>query len=366
MSHPHGKDRPEGPRLIAWEVTRRCNLRCKHCRGASQSGPYAGELEFDEVRRVLERIAAKFEPIIILTGGEPLLREDIFDIIRTTVDLGLRPVLATCGTTLDEATARELKDSGIQRISVSIDGPDTASHDAFRGVPGAFEASMRGIEAARRAELPFQINTTLTRGNADALEAIHDLAVSLGAAAFHPFLLVPTGRGSDLKDEALDGEAYERVLNRVYDLRQRGTIPLKPTCAPHYYRILREREAKAGRKVTPETHGLDAMSRGCLGGIGFAFISHVGRVQICGFLEECAGDLRENGYDFPAIWYGSPLFRQLRDFRNYEGKCGVCEYRRWCGGCRARAFAATGDYLAEEPFCTYEPKAVREAGEDYT
>ncbi len=358
-AHPHATAKEHVPRLIAWELTRSCNLNCKHCRAAAESGPYEGELTLDEIAKVLDNIAEQFKPIIILTGGEPMLRDDLLDIIRHTKGLGLRPVMATCGTMLTEETARQLKEAGIERISVSIDGPDAASHDSFRGVPGAFDASMVGLEAARKAGLPFQINTTVTRLNVDDLEQILDLAVSLGAVAFHPFLLVPTGRGKDLQNEVLDAAQYEGVLNRIYKLRQETPIPFKPTCAPHYYRILRQREAAADREVTSQTHGLDAMSKGCMGGISFAFISHVGRVQICGFLDEAAGDLRERNYDFCTIWERAPLFNELRDFGNYKGDCGVCEYRRWCGGCRARAFAVTGDYLDQEPYCAYVPKAHR-------
>lgn len=359
--HPGGAGKPDGfaPRLIAWELTRSCTLHCKHCRAAAQCGPYAGELTFEEICKTIDNIAANFNPIMILTGGEPLLRPDIFDIARHCRDRGLRPVLATCGTTLTEEIARTLKENGVERISVSIDGPDAASHDAFRGVEGAFEGSMRGLANAKKAGLDFQINTTVTKINMDALEDILKLAVSLGAVAFHPFLLVPTGRGKDLKDKLLTPAEYERVLVQIYKLRDTTPIPFKPTCAPHYYRIFRQKEAAQGREVKFETHGLDAMSKGCMGGNSFAFISHVGKLQICGFLEEEAGDLRAADFDFAALWRTSPLFRELRETSNYKGDCGVCEYVRWCGGCRARAYAMTGDYLAEEPYCAYVPEVNR-------
>ncbi|MBN2312078.1 MAG: radical SAM protein, partial [Candidatus Hydrogenedentes bacterium] len=238
MSHPpHAEGNRHAPRLIAWELTRSCNLNCRHCRAAATTGPYPDELTLDEIKRVLDNVAAHFNPIMILTGGEPMLRPDLLDIVRHTKGLGLRPVLATCGTLLTEDSARSLKDAGIARISVSIDGPDAESHDSFRGVPGAFDASMKGLDAARAAGLPFQVNTTITRLNMEHLEAILDLTVSLGAVAFHPFLLVPTGRGDTLREQLLDAEEYERILHRIYDLRQDAPIPFKPTCAPHYYRI---------------------------------------------------------------------------------------------------------------------------------
>ncbi len=359
MTHPGHSQADSGPRLIAWEITRRCTLSCQHCRAAAHDQSYENELTLDEVRKTLASIAARFKPIIILTGGEPLLRPDLDAIITETAALGLKPVLATCGVMLTEERARELKALGIERISVSIDGQDAQRHDAFRGVPGAFEATLKGIEAAKRADLPFQTNTTITRKNADEIEALHSLTIELGAVAFHPFLLVPTGRGTALRDESLDAAEYERMLHRIYELSRASAIPFKPTCAPHYYRILRQREAKAGRTVTPQTHGLDAMSKGCMGGIRFAFISHVGSVQICGFLDKEAGDLRESSYDFGTIWDESPLFGEVRDRTLYQGDCGICEYWNWCGGCRARAHAVTGDPMAPEPYCAYTPEATR-------
>lgn len=354
--HRNGQKQSKVPRLIAWEITRSCNLHCRHCRGAAEKGRYENELSTEEAFKVIDDVAEHYEPIMILTGGEPLLREDIFEVIDYSVGKGLRTVLATCGTLLDGEIAKRLKDAGISRISISLDGPDCDSHDSFRSVPGAFEGALKGIEALKNADLPFQINTTVTRSNHEQLPDILQLAVKLGAAAFHPFLLVPTGRGREIREEVLNAREYEAILNFIYDLRENSPIPFKPTCAPHYYRILRQRESEKGREVTVQTHGLDAMSKGCLGGIGFAFINHVGKIQICGFLEEEAGDLRESNLSFSDIWENSPLFNQIRNFENYKGKCGVCEYARWCGGCRARAYAVTGDYLKPEPCCTYIPQ----------
>jgi AdoMet-dependent heme synthase len=343
-------------RLVAWEVTRSCNLNCRHCRAAAEKGPYTGELSFTECERLLRNIAGFAKPIIILTGGEPMLRPDIYHIAEFGSGLGLRMVMAPCGKLLTEEACRKLKTAGIRRISLSIDGATARSHDSFRRVSGAFESVMQGIGAARNAGLEFQVNTTVTKLNVAELSAIFDLAISLGAVSFHPFLLVPTGRGRELADQEILPVEYERVLTWIYEHRSTAGISLKPTCAPHYYRILRQKEHEAGRTVAPETHGLDAMTKGCLGGQGFAFISHVGAVQACGFLDVAAGNLRKNGLDFKSVWESSPLFREMRDIDKYKGRCGVCEYRRVCGGCRARAFASTGDYLAEEPYCVYEPR----------
>jgi heme b synthase len=344
-------------RLIAWEVTRSCNLNCRHCRAAAHNGPYEGELTTEECKKLLDNVASFAKPIIILTGGEPMMRPDIYDIARYGNSLGLRMVMAPCGMMLAEQTCRRLMEAGIQRISLSIDGATAQSHDSFRRVDGAFNSVMKGIEAARTAGLEFQINTTVTKLNVDELGAIFDLAIKLGAVSFHPFLLVPTGRGKELEEYELAPHEYERVLNWIYEHRAASAMTLKPTCAPHYYRILRQREKQAGRSVKPETHGLDAMSKGCLGGQGFAFISHIGVVQMCGFLDIPAGNIKENGLDFRSIWEESDFFRQIRDLDSYGGRCGYCEYRKVCGGCRARAYAMTGNYMAEEPFCVYEPKA---------
>jgi radical SAM protein with 4Fe4S-binding SPASM domain len=366
------------PRLIAWEVTRRCPLRCRHCRAAAADRPYEGELDTEEGFRFMEGVAAFAKPILILTGGEPMVREDIYRIAERGTALGLRVVMAPCGLLMDPQSTHRLRQAGIQRISLSIDGADAATHDGFRQSEGAFSAVLRAAGLAREEGLEFQVNTTVTRLNVGQLEAILELAIRLGAVSYHPFLLVPTGRGRELADLAIDPREYERVLGWIHQRSLDCPIQLKPTCAPHYYRILRQEERKAGREPAgggpgdlprpparagasgpPREHGLNAMTKGCLGGQSFAFVSHTGKVQICGFLDLEAGDLRQAGFDFRRIWEGSPLFESVRDYDRYKGKCGACEYLRVCGGCRARAFAATGDHLAEEPFCVYEPRRRR-------
>ena len=355
MHGTNGEPRGSVLRLVAWEVTRSCNLNCRHCRAAAEKGPYTGELTTAECEQFLRNIASFAKPIVILTGGEPMLRPDIYHLARYGTGLGLRMVMAPCGNLLTSKTCQKIMAAGIRRISLSLDGASSQSHDAFRRVEGAFASVMQGIAAARASGLEFQINATVTRLTLHELPAIFDLALRLGAVSFHPFLLVPTGRGKDLADEEIPPAEYERVLNWIYEHRSQAGITLKPTCAPHYYRILRQREREAGRTVSRQTHGLDAMTKGCLGGQGFAFVSHVGHVQICGFLDVSAGNLREHGLDFKAIWENAPLFQEVRDLDGYRGRCGRCEYRSVCGGCRARAFATSGDYLAEEPYCVYEP-----------
>lgn len=341
-------------RLVAWETTRNCNLSCVHCRASATCGPYTGELDTGAAFRLLDQVAAVAKPIVILTGGEPLLREDIFDIAAYGTQKGLRMVMAPNGTLVTPRVAKQMAESGIRRISVSLDGATRRTHDDFRGVPGAFEGALAGIRAAKEAGIEFQVNTTITRKNRDQIPAILALAEELGAAALHIFLLVPTGRGKYILDQAITARQYEDTLNWFYDQKDKTRLQLKATCAPHYYRILRQRARAEGKSVTWQTHGLDAVTRGCLGGTSFCFVSHRGVVQPCGFLDVSCGDVTQAS--FADIWRHSEVFRSLRDFDRLKGKCGACEYKRVCGGCRARAYEATGDWLAEEPLCLYEPR----------
>lgn len=356
MTHPHGhgaKPVANTIRLVAWETTRRCNLACKHCRAVAEDHPYDNELDTQASFKLLDQIKEVGDPIIILTGGEPLLRDDIFDISAYGTSLGLRMVMAINGTLITPETAKKMKESGIKRISISLDGSTPETHDAFRGVENAFEDAIQGIETAKAAGIEFQINTTITKTNLDQIPKILSLAENLGAVAHHIFLLVPTGRGKYIVDTEISAKEYEETLNWFYDQSEKTRLQLKATCAPHYYRILRQRAKKDGKKVTFETHGLDAVTRGCLAGTGFCFISHVGRVQTCGFLDVACGDVTQQ--TFKEVWEGSRVFNELRDFKNLENKCGICEFKRVCGGCRARAYEATGNYLAEEPLCSYQP-----------
>lgn len=343
-------------RLVAWEITRNCNLNCIHCRASATKGPYTGELSTEACMRLLDQIADTGNPIVILTGGEPLMRPDIFDIAAYGTQKGLRMVMAPNGTMITEETAGKMADSGIQRISVSLDGPSADFHDRMRAVPGAFQGALNGIRYAKAAGIPFQINTTITQLNLKEIPRIQELAVELGAVAHHIFLLVPTGRGKYIIEQEITAGEYEDTLNWFYDQRERTDLQLKATCAPHYYRILRQRAKAEGKTVNYDTFGLDAVTRGCLGGTGFCFISHRGIVQPCGFLTINCGDITET--DFKTVWTQSEPFLTLRDFQQLKGKCGKCEYKKVCGGCRARAYEATGDFMAEEPLCSYIPKHI--------
>jgi heme b synthase len=348
------------PRLVAWEVTRRCNLNCVHCRAAAERGPYPGELGTAKGLEILNQIAEVGRPIVILTGGEPLLRQDIFELALHGSRLGLRMVMAVNGTLVTPEVAERIKASGIQRVSISLDGANAGDHDRFRQVSGAYESSLRGIEVFKRSGIEFQINTTITRHNIHQAPEILDAVIRMGAVAHHIFLLVPTGRARELRDQEIDAVEYERILLWFHGMQRKVPIHLKATCAPHFYRVLRQEANKRGEKVSYETHGLDAVTRGCLGGISFCFVSHEGIVQTCGYLEVKCGDLRESS--FKEVWENSEVFKKLRDFTAYQGKCGRCEYVKFCGGCRARAYEATGDFMEEEPLCMYQPSRSASRG----
>ncbi|MGA1794618.1 MAG: heme b synthase [bacterium] len=351
------------PRLIAWELTQSCNLHCVHCRASATEERSTEELTPEEAGEFVRSLPDLGRPILILTGGEPLMRPDVFSLARLATDIGLRVVLATNGTLIDGTVASKIAACGIKRVSISLDGPDAPSHDRFRGVSGAFERAVQGIESLKAAGVEFQINTTVTTRNAHLIGDMTRLASDLGARALHIFLLVPTGRGKDLENEAISAADYERVLHEFYDLSQRTTLQMKATCAPHYYRIVAQKER--GGKTSmggSETHGhgFSSMTRGCLGGTGFCFVSFKGEVCPCGYLPLVAGNIREAS--LKEIWYNAPLFRDLRDLSLLKGKCGACEYKMVCGGCRARAFNQSGDYLGEEPLCIYQPRGATGAG----
>ena len=332
-------------RMVAWELTRSCNLSCRHCRASSKYGPYPGELTTSECFNVIDDIASFSKPIVILTGGEPLLRKDIFQIAKYGKDKGLTMVMAPNGTLLTEDNIRKIIESGIKRISVSLDGPDAASHDDLRQVPGAFNDACEGLERAKKAGLEFQINSTVTKRNVKVLPQIIKLAKELGARAHHIFLLVPTGRAKEMTGEELSPSEYEETLKLLAEEKKVSPLEIRTTCAPHFNRILLERHMASPSSLT---------GRGCMAGVSFCFISHIGDTQPCGYLEIKCGNVRKQ--HLKEIWLGSEVFNNIRDFELYVGKCGVCEFKAVCGGCRARAHAKYDNYLREEPYCTYEPK----------
>ena len=328
-------------RLLFWESTIRCNLTCAHCRRL-ETADTGQELTSGEFKRILDSAATLGRPIIVFSGGEPLLRDDWEALAAYAAALGLPTALATNGTMIDGDLAGRIAAAGFGRVSVSLDGADAETHDLIRGVSGSFGRALDGIRALRANSVQVQINCTIAAHNVHQIEAIYALAERLGAVALHVFLLVPVGCGLQIAEtHQLDPPRYEHVLRWACD-RQGGALELKATCAPHYYRIA----AEAGIDVS--------RSRGCLCGLSVVFVSHTGVVFPCGYLPVDCGSVREQ--PLADIWRGSKVFADLRDFSRLEGKCGACQYKGICGGCRARAFAETGNYFAAEPSCTYAPK----------
>ncbi len=348
-------------RLVFWELTSGCNLCCQHCRAEAQPERDPDELTTDEIRAVIDDLASFASPILILTGGEPLYRPDFFEIAAHASTRGLRVAMATNGTLVDAAVARRAAEAGVVRASISIDGARPETHDGFRGLPGSFARALEGASHLRRAGIEVQFNFTVTRHNVDELDEIVRLARDQGARAVHLFMLVPVGCGLRIADDKmLPAEEYERVLHWFYEQAQTVPLEFKATCAPHYFRVMMQRARAEGRQVTFQSHGMAAMTKGCLAGTAVCFISRTGQVQPCGYLPVAAGNVRQE--PLSSIWQGAPLFAELRDPGLLKGKCGACEYRTVCSGCRARAYGCTGDYLAEEPFCVHVPRLYGRKG----
>ena len=331
------------PRLIAFEVTRKCRLNCKHCR-ANAGADRSGELDTGQCKKIIDSLAAYHKCVLIFTGGEPMERDDIYELIAHSRDAGLRNVLATCGYPINETSIEKLRQAGIMALSLSIDAATAERHDAFRQVTGAFDSAVAAAKVAKKAGMRFQINTTISRTNIDDVEKISKLAYELGAYCFNPFILVPTGRANELTDEILDSKQYENLLGKLLEIKQNCPIEVRVTCGPQFARLCRQEDTK-----------LSASTNGCMGGRGFGFISYKGDIQTCGFLDISAGNLVENGYDFEKIWTQSKFLNEIRSVNGYKGKCGFCEYVTTCGGCRARAFTMTGDYAGSDPVCDFKP-----------
>ncbi len=331
------------PRVIAWESTRACNYACVHCRAKAQKQADPNQLTTQEAVQLMDDIAEICKPILIISGGDPLQRTDIFTIASYANKLGFRVVMSPSGSDITPEVIVKMKASGVKMISLSLDGSTAQMHDSFRQVSGAFNLALKNISLAKEGGLPFRINTTVTKHNVSDLSAMHKLVIELGAEEWDVFMLVPTGRGKVTMEIA--PKDYEATLKQIYALSQTSSIPIKMTCAPQYTRVA----AQQSKAASHATHG-----RGCMAGNGFCFISHVGEVFGCGFLPLSAGNVRSQ--KFSEIYQKAPLFVSLRNSNLLTGKCGVCEFKTGCGGCRARALSVHGDVLAEEPYCLYQPK----------
>jgi radical SAM protein len=348
------------PRRVYWEVTRACDLACRHCRAEAAPEPDPGELGPEEGRRLLDDLMRFGPPLphLVLTGGDPLKRADLFPLIEAARARGFAVSVAPSGTPLFTAGAvRRLVAAGVEAISLSLDGFTAAQHDRLRGVPGCFERTLMAARECAAAGLPFQVNTLVSEETLGDLPGIHGLASTLGALRWSLFFLVAVGRGSVLRP--ITAAAAEELFEQLLELGGQAGPAVTTTEAPHFRRVAMER---GGRQAggPGERHRAIGHSPGIRDGNGIMFISHTGLVCPSGFLPLSAGNVRTA--DVVELYRGSDLFRALRRAEGFGGRCGRCEYRDACGGSRARAWAATGDPLAEDPLCRYEPVAAAPRG----
>ncbi|MCC6443980.1 MAG: TIGR04053 family radical SAM/SPASM domain-containing protein [Armatimonadetes bacterium] len=352
------------PFIVIWEVTQACDLACLHCRASAQPRRNPLELTAEEGYGLLEDIRRFGQPMLVLTGGDPMKRPEIFDLIDRAASLGLRVAMSPSATPLVTREAvEEMKRRGLMRMAISLDGAEDRSHDAFRRVPGSFQRTLEVVRDAQEIGLSLQINTTVTRHNRRELVELGErLKGWPGMALWSVFFLVPTGRGRS--EDEITPEEYEDVLVWLYEFSKTAPFDVKTTAAPHFRRVILQQQARekrqdqAGGKTAPRigfalNAGSDRAPKGVNDGNGFVFISHTGEVFPSGFLPVSGGNVRQAS--IVDIYRDSPLFRSLRDADLLKGKCGACEFRKICGGSRARAYAVYGDFLAEEPFCVYEP-----------
>jgi len=347
------------PLVVSWNVTLRCNLKCSHCYINAAERKLPDELSTDAAKMLIHQIAEVSRPLLILSGGEPLLRKDIFELIRYGAERGLKMAMGSNGMLIDDRIARKLKEAGINTVSISLDSSIPERHDEFRGVKGSWKRAVRAIEALKANDILLQVNTTVTQQNYDDIDDIMSLAEKLGVENFHLFCLVPTGRGAKIHD--ISPVTYENVIKNTFAKSTKHKLNVKPSCAPQFMRIAKEMGVNMKQWI-----------RGCIAGLYYCRIYPTGEVTPCPYLPIKLGNIRERS--FRDIWFNSKVLKHLRDFDNLKGKCGICDYRDVCGGCRARAYGLTsdfidfcgdlheptelrGDYLAEDPWCVYQPKA---------
>ena len=367
----------ESPFLAIWEVTQSCDLACKHCRAAAQPIPHPDELTNAEGKALIDQIADMHIPIFVFTGGDPLKRKDLFELISYAAQKGVQVAVTPSATPLLTREAIfKMKEAGLVRLGISLDGSTPEIHDAFRGLPGAWARTIQAIEWANEAGIPIQVHSTISRHNVQDLDGLCNLFEKLAIVMWNVFFLVPVGRGQ--LDDLLSGEEFEQVFSKIYELSQRANFQIKTTEAMHYRRYLLQHNLE--EKKVGHGHGHPGASRPAAAlayesgaptadaatrtkawatrrvndGKGFMFISHVGNVYPSGFLPIHAGNIRET--PLADIYRNAPIFKALRDTGKLEGKCGACEFKEICGGSRARAYALTGDPLAQEPCCIYQPK----------
>jgi radical SAM protein len=346
------RDFSQAPFLVIWEVTQACDLACRHCRASAQPGRHPGELSRGEAEDLIRQIREFGDPLLVFTGGDPLKREDLFDLLEASVRSGLRTTITPSATPLLTAEAvRRFREAGVARMAVSLDGAGAAQHDGFRGVEGSYAITLEALEAARACGLETQVNTTVTRWNFRSLERIAERVGEAGAKLWSVFFLVLTGR-AQLEDD-LTAEEYEAVFEQLYQISLKFPFDIKTTEAQHYRRYVAQRRKAGGPAPGGAAGGAIARQAGINDGKGLLFISHTGEIYPSGFLEMSAGNVRS--VRLADAYRNSRLFQVLRDASALGGKCGACEYRNLCGGSRSRAWAITGDFLAPDPRCGYVP-----------
>ena len=354
-------------RLLFWETTIKCNLSCSHCRRLESDEAAITDMSTEQGKGLIQQLALlgskqPFMPVLVFSGGEPLCRDDIFELIGEAKAAGIVPALATNGTLVDANIAQKIADSGIVRVAVSLDGATAEVHNRLRNLEGSFESALDGVRNLADKKVAFQINITLTKQNAHQLKEVYELAESIGAVALHVFMLVPVGCGQVLAEtDILSPQEYEEKLLEICQLDSLGQLQVKVTCGPHYERVIRQQGLHQARSKQISADGNmprhGKASKGCLAGLGVLFVGHQGDVFPCGYLPVKCGNVLEN--DLEQIWYKNQDLARMRDSSALEGKCGICGYREICGGCRARAFGLTNNYMAEEPFCVYIPPETK-------
>jgi radical SAM protein len=342
----------ESPLLVIWETTQACDLACVHCRTSAAPQRHSSELSTEEAYRLLDAIREFGNPLMVFAGGDPLKRPDILPLLRRSVELGLRTNISPSATRiLTRDKIWEFRKCGVARMAISLDGPDAETHDGFRGVPGTFERAVEALEDARRIGLGTQIQTIVTRRNLHRLDEIASLAARLGTSMWSVFFQVVTGHAR--ADDDLAASEYEQAFEKLYNLSRIAPFEVKANEALHFRRYMARRLHERAEPVDPSRTVWRAA--GVSDGRGLVFISSTGEILPSGFLPISAGNVRLDS--LAHVYRNSPLFVELRDSDARHGKCGFCEYRRLCGGSRARAYALTGDYLAEDPRCAYQPCA---------
>jgi AdoMet-dependent heme synthase len=360
MSHDSytQNDFGRNPLMLYYEVTLACDLVCKHCRASAQEAAHPNELNTAEAKSLIEQVATfPRPPMMVFTGGDPLKRKDLFELIRHAVGQGIQVALTPSATPLATREAfQQARDAGVRRLGVSLDGADAKTHDAFRGWEGSFARTMEMLKNAGELNMAVQINTSITRRNVHQVDAIADLLANQGIAMWSVFFLIPVGRG--VEEQRISPQEYEQVFEKLWNHAQHQPYAVKTTEAPHYRRFVLQR---GGDPLAGPGGSEDSAARrghraplGVGDGKGVMFVNHTGEIYPAGFLPLCCGifpkDSVVNAYQ------NHPTFLALRDPDHFKGRCGICEYRHICGGSRARAYAVSGDFLAAEPDCVYEPK----------